>query len=554
MKDNNKYVLFKQNGTWCGTNYKNYSAPVQDANKIQKFNNFKNPDEIISYLQQYAPRPKEDFIVENGKTDVGAMYEALDEIGGPSDYVESGDIVDDGGYTYEIVSILDVKEDSGYEVALAEAINADNGSTEFLILLNGDVDWKDDNLQAAREWYDGTDYSDEDNDMDVEMPAYNEYEAIDEMVTSGMNVNADVEEKYEGEFEELELHEEDGELYDDNGEHWERCEWCDELYPESELRHTKGISPICYRCIQAIESHNGSQCDGYNYECNMDDKRQGKKEGVNAGMWSVPFDSTNSAKSLVKVLESDINSVGELKDKIYDLIGSDELYNELDDLGDDDVEKAKEQVRFYVLETIDDYRKGKIEQNPSKKAWDEKAIQYLEKRLRAKQAKMKEEKMNREKNSECKKTDAAISYQEANGMIGDSPLGGVIKQIQNIFWHIKMYKDGMLNGVSESEAKEYISHRISIATEDLKSEATKMLDEAVGKEVQAGNDSEKSYFKITYQVTDNIYSSFIVFADSEDSAREMATQRKKDKPIVGIKEISKEEVEELKKRGMSVIE
>lgn len=118
---------------------------------------------------------------------VRAMYEALDGMGGESDYVSTGDIVDDGGYAYEIVSVLDVKEDSGYEVALAEAVNADRGITEFLVLLNGDVDWKDDSMEAAREFYDNTDYSELDNidEEDMEMEdSFDMYEADDDIVAA----------------------------------------------------------------------------------------------------------------------------------------------------------------------------------------------------------------------------------------------------------------------------------------------------------------------------------------------------------------------------------
>lgn len=125
----------------------------------------------------------------NGTTasKVRAMYEALDGMGGESDYVSTGDIVDDGGYTYEIVSVLDVKEDSGYEVALAEAVNADRGMTEFLVLLNGDVDWKDDSMEAAREFYENTDYSELDNidEEDAEMEdSFDMYEADDDIVAA----------------------------------------------------------------------------------------------------------------------------------------------------------------------------------------------------------------------------------------------------------------------------------------------------------------------------------------------------------------------------------
>lgn len=118
---------------------------------------------------------------------VRAIYEALDGMSGESDYVSTGDIVDDGGYSYEIVSVLDVKEDSGYEVALAEAVNADRGMTEFLVLLNGDVDWKDDSMEAAREFYENTDYSELDNidEEDAEMEdSFDMYEADDDIVAA----------------------------------------------------------------------------------------------------------------------------------------------------------------------------------------------------------------------------------------------------------------------------------------------------------------------------------------------------------------------------------
>ena len=33
-----------------------------------------------------------------------------------------------------------------------------------------------------------------------------------------------------------------------------RCRWCNELFPEGELRHEADLGPLCGRCIAAIRS------------------------------------------------------------------------------------------------------------------------------------------------------------------------------------------------------------------------------------------------------------------------------------------------------------
>lgn len=40
----------------------------------------------------------------------------------------------------------------------------------------------------------------------------------------------------------------------DNFEQCHLCEWCDELYPESELRKEEDLGYLCNRCIKGIES------------------------------------------------------------------------------------------------------------------------------------------------------------------------------------------------------------------------------------------------------------------------------------------------------------
>lgn len=44
---------------------------------------------------------------------------------------------------------------------------------------------------------------------------------------------------------------------DDNYETYERCEWCNEIYPKSELKKEKDLGYLCNRCIKGLESREG---------------------------------------------------------------------------------------------------------------------------------------------------------------------------------------------------------------------------------------------------------------------------------------------------------
>ena len=39
-----------------------------------------------------------------------------------------------------------------------------------------------------------------------------------------------------------------------NGENWKLCQWCDELFPESELREEIDLGSLCNRCVAGIAS------------------------------------------------------------------------------------------------------------------------------------------------------------------------------------------------------------------------------------------------------------------------------------------------------------
>ena len=44
------------------------------------------------------------------------------------------------------------------------------------------------------------------------------------------------------------------EITDENGDAWFLCTWCEELFPESELRKEADLGHLCDRCIAAIHS------------------------------------------------------------------------------------------------------------------------------------------------------------------------------------------------------------------------------------------------------------------------------------------------------------
>ena len=58
-----KIVIFKDLGGYCTTSEENYNARIQDARRIQKWYDFKTPEEIIEYSIKYFGGSKEDYIV-----------------------------------------------------------------------------------------------------------------------------------------------------------------------------------------------------------------------------------------------------------------------------------------------------------------------------------------------------------------------------------------------------------------------------------------------------------------------------------------------------------
>lgn len=64
----------------------------------------------------------------------------------------------------------------------------------------------------------------------------------------------------------------------------------------------------------------------------------------------------------------------------------------------------------------------------------------------------------------------------------------------------------------------------------------------------------ESIYQITYAVANGIFSSVMVKASSEEEARDKFSKKHKTKKIVGAKEISGDEADDMKKRGMSLME
>lgn len=73
------------------------------------------------------------------------------------------------------------------------------------------------------------------------------------------------------------------------------------------------------------------------------------------------------------------------------------------------------------------------------------------------------------------------------------------------------------------------------------------------KEILTGDVDEK-IFQITYRYSPEIFSSFMIKADSEEDARSKAEVKTKNKEIVGVKLMSKDEIHDMKNRGMSIVE
>lgn len=129
---------------------------------------------------------------ESHAGNVKATYEAINEMNGKSEYLGRGDMIADGGYTWEVVSVLATRNEGGKEIALVEALNADKGMSEFLVFVDGEVDWSDDSMEAAREWYEDFSVNDEytyDGTWDDENEYYATSESVDDMIASRQYAN-----------------------------------------------------------------------------------------------------------------------------------------------------------------------------------------------------------------------------------------------------------------------------------------------------------------------------------------------------------------------------
>lgn len=66
---------------------------------------------------------------------------------------------------------------------------------------------------------------------------------------------------------------------------------------------------------------------------------------------------------------------------------------------------------------------------------------------------------------------------------------------------------------------------------------------------------EEKVYKVTYKTSPSVYSSFMIKADSEDDAKKKTTENKiSEEDIIGISEMTSDEVEDMRKRGMSLLE
>lgn len=60
--DEEKYVVYQENGKIKGTSYKNYKSTVQNANEITEFKDFDNFNQVVEYLLKYTNLKREDII------------------------------------------------------------------------------------------------------------------------------------------------------------------------------------------------------------------------------------------------------------------------------------------------------------------------------------------------------------------------------------------------------------------------------------------------------------------------------------------------------------
>lgn len=58
-----KIVIFKRFGEYCTTTEENYKSRIWNANRIQEWNDFSSPEEIIEYSIKYFKADKDDYII-----------------------------------------------------------------------------------------------------------------------------------------------------------------------------------------------------------------------------------------------------------------------------------------------------------------------------------------------------------------------------------------------------------------------------------------------------------------------------------------------------------
>lgn len=143
--------------------------------------------------------------------------------------------------------------------------------------------------------------------------------------------------------------------------------WAQGHYDFSSLKSAREYVKQTYPEAEMIAKHN---------------KKAGTPK-VHAGTWSYPYNNLQVAKQLVDALKDSKISLKDLKDRAYDAIGSDDLFDDIDDMEAEYPEdKQVEEMRKIIVRHLRDSLR-EVEEHPERfvRGVDERAVEYIKNEL-----------------------------------------------------------------------------------------------------------------------------------------------------------------------------
>lgn len=126
----------------------------------------------------------------------------------------------------------------------------------------------------------------------------------------------------------------------------------------------------------------------------------------------------------------------------------------------------------------------------------------------------------------------------------------VLRKLEDLIYELNNTVRGANSGAKTFDE---LADYIDILAGSLSDMAHDIRSEYGGEELDEDLNNEDTVYRVTYKYSPEIFSSVMIKAASEDEAKEkFATHN--DKEVIGVKEMSADEVEDMKHRGMSLLE